>query len=76
MSVANDPPRRELPAAGCLWSVEEDDLMVVCGGEPEVLLMVVGGRDHIRLCRRHADEVRRLPNVAPADDKTLVMRWA
>ncbi len=75
--TAADPARGSAPeTGGCLWTVEEDGLVVICGRDPVMLLIVVGGRDHIQLCQAHADEVGRLPNVATADDKTLVMRWA
>lgn len=59
-----------------MWTDDEGDIAVVCGRKPVKVLVVVGGRDTIHLCASHAEEVSRLPNVAPANDETLVMRWA
>jgi hypothetical protein len=76
MATPPSPTRDGIEPTTCGWTVDEGDLVVSCGAEAAKRLVIVGGREAIALCSRHATEVARLPNVAPADARTLVMRWA
>ena len=59
-----------------MWTVDRDDLVVRCEAAAVKRLIVVGSNEAIGLCAAHGAEVAQLPTVDPADDETLIMRWA